>query len=78
MPAGFYVTVAGLPIGFYTDQWFIDPAENWTVAQLAADICDTVGCGGSHAITKDDTPLANSRLVADEVAAGDIIALTEV
>lgn len=76
---GFYVTISGLPVTFYTDQWFIGTSESWTIADLLGNICDmTAIAAESHELRKTGTPLSGTALVSDELSGGDTITLAEI
>lgn len=76
--SGFYITVNGLPASFYTNQWFLDNDDAWTIDQLIANICGTVGCGGSHQLKKNGNVLDTASTVLSELQAGDTVDFVEV
>lgn len=76
---GFYITVSGLPEWFYTDQWYIENANNWTIANLLNNICDMTNLAvESYELRKSGTPLSGAALVTDELTGGDTVTLAEV
>lgn len=78
MAAGFYVTVQGIPGWFYTDQWWLDSADDWTGQQLVDDICAMTDCDGpTHTLEKGGVALDMAAAAAGQLANGDTVVRVE-
>lgn len=77
MATRYHITITFPPgVSYYTDQWNVDSADNWTVQNFFDDMCAALNIdGGSFWLLKNQSPLIAELLICDSVSSGETVAV---